>query len=75
MNYKTKDGLTLKAHTYTQGVTALRKSSKFDSECTNEEYIKHFTKRYKIATGINLPTDPTKKFVASLIDCGYLLKM
>jgi hypothetical protein len=74
MNYKTNDGLTFKAHTYTQAIDAIRKSSKFGGECTNEEYRHQFAKRYKISNGISLPADTPKEFIEALINCGYLLK-
>jgi indole-3-glycerol phosphate synthase len=74
MTYKTKDGLTFKAHTYSQIIAAIRKSSKFDSDCSNEEFICRFAKRYKTAGGISLSVETTKKFIEDLINNEYLLK-
>lgn len=70
--YKLKDGGTLAATSADAFVMTLRKSSKFDSDCTNEEYMQRFAERYKTQTGTELIFNNPDEFVNELLKFGYI---
>lgn len=70
--YKLKDGGILAATSPEAFVMTLRKSSKFDSDCTNEEYMVGFAERYKIQTGEQIKTDNPEVFLYDLLKTGFL---
>ena len=47
--YRLKDGGLIKASSPQEFVTRLREGSKFDSHLTDDEYMKAFAERFKIA--------------------------
>ena len=70
--YKLKDGGTLSATSPEAFVMTLRKSSKFDSDCTNEEYMVRFAERYKIQTGEVIKIDNPEVFLSELLRTGFI---
>ena len=72
MRYNLKDGGVIDASTPDEFVTNLRESSRFDSECTNEQYMKNFASRFKIQTGVEVETSSPKAFLEALKKTGYV---
>lgn len=70
--YKLADGGTIAATSPETFVIALRKSSKFDSDCSNKQYMEHFADRYKVQTGIKIKTDSPELFIEELIRSNYM---
>ncbi len=70
--YKLMDGGSITADSIHDFVTKLRESSKFDSEGSNEEYIKGFAERYKIQTGNTVKTDSEDNFFEDLLKTGFM---
>lgn len=73
MEYKLKDGGVINASTPDEFVTELRKSSRFDSECTNEEYMINFAERFAIQSGETLSTESPESFLESLQKTDFIL--
>lgn len=70
--YKLQDGGIITASSPEEFVTKLRESSKFDSDCTDQEYMKNFSKRCEIQTGAIIRIETASFFVQDLQDTGYL---
>lgn len=70
--YQLQDGGTITATCVADFVTKLRQSSRFDSECTNQEYMYHFADRYHDQTGNVIRTDTSEHFLEDLVAFGYI---
>lgn len=71
--YRLKDGGTITASSPAEFVTRLRESSKFDSEVTDQEYMRNFVHRYQVSEGIEIRSDSAEHFVEDLKANGYIL--
>lgn len=71
--YKLEDGGLIKASSPQEFVTRLRESSKFDSHLTDDEYMKAFAERFKIQTGKDVSVDTPERFMAALLEFGYVM--
>lgn len=71
--YNLLDGGTITATSPEDFVTQLREGSRFDSECTNQEFMVNFARRYLELYGIDVASDSFKSFVDSLVIAGYIL--
>jgi len=71
--YELRDGGSLSANSPEAVVTKLPQSSKFDSECTDREYMKNFAERYEIQTGEEIKADTPAVFVEELERVGFLI--
>ncbi len=72
MKYNLKDGGVIDASTPREFVTKLRESSRFDSECTDEQYMKNFADRFKIQTGIEIENSSPEAFLEALKKTEYI---
>lgn len=70
--YRLEDGSVITAISSSDFVTKLRESSKFDSDCTDAEYILNFASRMKIQSGAIIRTDTPDNFLCDLKDIGYI---
>ena len=70
--YYLRDGEVIQAESPCQFVTELRLGSRFDSDCTDEEYMKNFAKRYKIYSGVDMQYNNADEFLNILIETGYV---
>lgn len=52
-------------------VIRLREESRFDSDCTDEEYMSNFADRYKELHGVSISDETPEAFLHDLISCGY----
>lgn len=73
MKYKLTDGGEILASTPTEFVTKLRESSRFNNDCTNEQYMKNFAERFKIQTGIEVDTSTPENFFDDLRKAKYVV--
>lgn len=71
--YNLLDGGTITATSPEDFVTQLREGSRFDSECTNQEFMQNFARRYQELHGIDIKMSSFESFVDSLIAAGYIL--
>lgn len=71
--YRLEDGGVITALSASDFVTKLRESSKFDSECTDAEYMVNFAHRQNVMSGAVIRTDTASHFVDDLKDTGYIL--
>lgn len=71
--YNLLDGGTVTATSPEDFVTQLREGSRFDSECTNQEFMVNFARRYRELYGIDVASDSFESFVDSLVTAGYIL--
>lgn len=71
INYTLQDGGKITATCASEFVTRLREGSRFDFDCSDEEYMSNFARRYKELHGISIPDATPEAFLNSLIDCGY----
>lgn len=71
--YNLLDGGTITATSHEDFITKLREGSRFDSECTDSEFMQNFARRYRELHGINIASDSVDSFISSLIDTGYLI--
>lgn len=69
--YKLQDGGTITATCPSDFVTNLRESSRFDSECTDAEYMANFAERYRQYSGHVLRTDTPDNFLEDLLKYDY----
>jgi hypothetical protein len=73
VNYSLENGVTtITAVTPEEFVTKLREGSKFDSECTDEEYMDAFAKRYALQTGNRIRAGSPSEFLSELRKYGYV---
>ena len=70
--YTLQDGGTITATCATDFVTKLRQSSRFDSECTDQEYMYHFADRSHAQSGNTVRADSTEHFLDDLLVLGYV---
>lgn len=70
--YKLEDGSVITALSSLEFVTKLRESSKFDSDCTDAEYMINFAHRQNVMSGAVIRTDNPENFVKDLKDIGYI---
>jgi hypothetical protein len=70
--YKLADGGRISASSPQEFVEQLRLGSWFDSECTNEEYVRNFAYRYKIQTSHEVRTESCEAFFEDLQKFGYI---
>ena len=73
MKYELKDGGVINASTPGEFLTNLRKSSRFDSDCSDEQYMKNFAERFKIQTGTVLDTSSPEAFVEGLQKAKFIV--
>lgn len=73
MRYNLKDGGVIDASTPGEFVTKLRESSRFDSECTDEQYMKNFADRFKIQTGMEVETSSPEAFLEALKKTDFII--
>lgn len=71
--YNLLDGGTITATSPEDFVTKLREGSRFDSECTNQEFMQNFACRYRELHGVDIETNSSEIFIDSLITAGYIL--
>lgn len=71
--YNLLDGGIITATSPEDFVTQLREGSRFDSECTNQEFMHNFARRYRELHGVDIDADSFESFVNSLIQLGYIL--
>lgn len=71
--YNLLDGGTITATSPEDFVTKLREGSRFDSECTNQEFMHNFARRYRELHGVDIDTGSLESFVNSLTAAGYIL--
>ena len=74
-NYQLEDGGLIKASSPQEFVSQLRLSSKFDLDCTDQEYIKNFAQRYLQQTGAIIRIDNESNFMHDLEEVGYILSI
>lgn len=70
--YKFIDGGTITADTPESFVGSMAALSKFDNECTSEEYMKHFAERFKVQCGEVIKTADPETFLSELIRLGFV---
>ena len=71
--YNLLDGGTITATSPYDFVTKLREGSRFDSECTNQEFMQNFARRYRELHGVDIVTDSFESFLNNLISIGYVI--
>ena len=71
-NYELADGGRIAAATPEEFVRRLREGSWFDSEGTDEEFMKRFALRYKELHVVELQCDTAEHFMADLRKFGYI---
>lgn len=71
--YNLLDGGTITATSPEDFVTKLREGSRFDSDCTNQEFMQNFARRYLELHGVDIDTGSFESFVESLTAAGYIL--
>lgn len=70
--YTLQDGGTITATCAADFVTKLRESSRFDSQCTNQEYMYHFADRFYDQTGNIIRADSPEHFLEDLLSTEYM---
>lgn len=70
--YTLQDGGTITATCAVDFVTKLRDGSRFDSECTDQEYMYRFADRYHDQSGLAIRADSPDHFFADLLQTGYI---
>lgn len=70
-NYTLQDGGKITVTCASEFVTRLREGSRFDSDCTDEEYMSNFADRYKELHGVSISDETPEAFLHDLISCGY----
>lgn len=70
--YTLQDGGTITATCAADFVTKLRESSRFDSECTDQEYMYQFADRFHDQTGNVIRADSAEHFLEDLFICNYV---
>lgn len=69
--YLLQDGGTITATCAADFVTHLREGSRFDYDCTDQEYMYRFADRYFDQTGHTVRADSPDHFLADLLASGY----
>ncbi|MCP3893275.1 MAG: hypothetical protein GY706_01385 [Bacteroides sp.] len=70
--YTLQDGGTITATCAAAFVTQLRQSSRFDSSCTDDEYMYHFADRYRDQSGHTIRADSPDHFLEDLLTFHYV---
>jgi len=70
--YKLEDGGIITATSAEEFITRLREGSRFDSECTDDEFAQNFAYRYKVKSGNEIRCVPPDAFLSDLIQFGYV---
>lgn len=71
--YNLLDGGIITATSPEEFVTKLREGSRFDSECTNQEFMQNFARRYRELHGVDIVTGSADVFLNSLKSVGYII--
>ena len=71
--YQLLDGGKITASSPQEFLKELREGSLFDSNCTDEEFMVRFARRYKELHGTALCTDTPEKFLQNLEESGYII--
>lgn len=71
--YTLQDGGTITASCSADFVTKLREGSRFDSECTDQDYMYHFADRFHDQTGHVIRADSSDHFLEDLCQYGYII--
>lgn len=69
--YLLQDGGTITATCAAHFVTQLREGSRFDYDCTDQEYMYRFADRYFDQTGHTIRADSADHFLTDLLESGY----
>lgn len=69
--YLLQDGGTITATCAAHFVTLLREGSRFDYDCTDQEYMYKFADRYNDQTGYEIRADSPEHFLEDLLNTGY----
>ncbi len=70
--YTLQDGGKITATCAADFVNKLRKSSRFDNECTDQEYMYHFADRYYDQTGKIIRADSPDHFLEDLHKTNFI---
>ena len=70
--YTLQDGGTITATCAADFVTRLRQSSRFDSSCTDQEYMYHFADRYRDQSGHTIRADSPEHFLEDLVQTQFI---
>lgn len=73
--YTLQDGGRITATCAADFVTKLRESSRFDSECTDQEYMNHFADRFHDQTGHVIRVDSVEHFFEDLLSAKFISKL
>ena len=73
-NYILQDGGKITATCASEFVTCLRESSRFDFDCSDEEFMSNFANRYKELYGVSISDETSESFLQDLIVNGYISK-
>lgn len=69
--YLLQDGGTITATCAADFVIRLREGSRFDYDCTDQEYMYRFADRYFDQTGHTVRADSPDHFLTDLLASGY----
>lgn len=69
--YTLQDGGRITASCAAEFVTRLRESSRFDSECTDAEYMANFAERFEQYSGQTVRLDHPDNFLEDLLKYDY----
>lgn len=69
--YLLQDGGTITATCAADFVTRLREGSRFDYDCTDQEYMYRFADRYFDQTGHTVRADSPDHFLTDLLEYRY----
>lgn len=69
--YLLQDGGIITATCAADFVTHLREGSRFDYDCTDQEYMYRFADRYFDQTGHTIRADSADHFLTDLLESGY----
>ena len=70
--YELLDGGRIAAASPEEFVRQLREGSRFDSECTDQEYMVRFAQRYDELHGKTVSVDTAEHFMSDLEKFGYI---
>lgn len=70
--YHLQDGGKITATCPEEFLTLLRQGSRFDSECSDHEFMRHFAHRYKLMHGEDVDTSTPTSFLNTLCRYGYI---
>ena len=69
--YHLLDGGQITAASPEEFVRLLREGSRFDYDCTDQEYMENFARRYGELHGVSVATDTPEHFLTDLQAAGY----